>query len=297
MTWFRGMIFFINLVKNFGMSENSTKAVYIHGSKPKEQERLSKLNDLLNQRCLAAIELKKGNHILDVGSGLGQFSYAMAKKMANTGIVIGVERAEAQLKKAAHYNKTAYQPQNIKFRKGSAYNLPLTPEEWNSFDLVHSRFLLEHLAAPQKAVNQMVKAAKVGGRIILCDDDHSTFRPTPEPLGFSLLWTAYCRSYERIGNDPYIGSRLVSLLHHAGVTKIRNSSIFFGGCQGDGHFDLVSDNLIGIIESAKDLIIKEQLLNEKTFNSALESLRDWAKLPDAALHYSIDWVEGVKAKS
>ena len=187
-----------------------------------------------------------------------------------------------------------YQSQNITFRQGSAYDLPLSAAEWNSFDIVHTRFLLEHLAEPQKAVNQMVKAAKIGGKVILSDDDHITFRPTPEPIGFALLWTAYCRSYERLGNDPYIGRRLVTLLHRAGVTKIKNSSIFFGGCQGDGTFDLVSDNLIGILEGAKDLILKEQLLDEKSFDMAMDSLHVWAALPDAALHYSIDWVAGVK---
>lgn len=62
------------------MSVTTPKAVYIHGSTSEEQIRLSKLNDLLNQRCLAAIKLNKGDAVLDVGSGLGQLSCGMAKK-------------------------------------------------------------------------------------------------------------------------------------------------------------------------------------------------------------------------
>lgn len=290
------MIFFLTLVKKLDMSDTIPKAAYIHGSAPEEQARLSKLNDLLNQRCLAAIQLRKGDKILDVGSGLGQFSYAMAKEMRGTGVVIGIERDNAQLERASEYINASQLSQNISFREGSAYSLPLATGEWNSFDIVHARFLLEHLAEPQKAVNQMVKAAKVDGRIILSDDDHSTFRPTPEPLGFHLLWTAYCRSYERLGNDPYIGRRLVNLLHRSGVTNIKINSIFFGGCQGESTFNLVADNLIGILEGAKNLILKEQLLDKKSLEAAIKNLYKWAKLPNAALYYSIDWVEGIKSK-
>ena len=276
------------------MSETSNKAIYIHGSTPKEQDRLSTLNELLNERCLSAIDWEGGEKVLDVGSGLGQFSLKMAQKVGKKGSVLGIERDPAQFAKAqqlADANPTVSQ---LQFRQGNAYDLPLSAGEWGSFDVVHCRFLLEHLSNPQQAVDQMVKAAKIGGRIILSDDDHSTFRTTPEPLGFSMIWEAYCRSYERIGNDPYIGKRLVTLLHQSGITKFRNKSIFFGGCQQDGHFPAVAYNLIGILDGAKALILKEGLLNESSFDKAIDSLHDWKTLPDAALFYSMDWVEGVK---
>lgn len=276
------------------MSTIVPKALYIHGSTPDEQKRLSQLNDILNDNCIAALNLKGGERILDVGSGLGQFSRVMAKIVGSKGQVIGIERDTAQYNQAKELSTLDVTIDNVSFRQGDAYNLPLEIAEWNSFDVVHTRFLLEHLAEPQKAVNQMVKAVKIGGRVVLSDDDHLTFRPTPEPIGFSLIWTAYCRSYERLGNDPYIGRRLVTLLHDSGLKKIKNRSVFFGGCQGDGQFDLVANNLISILEGAKALILKEKLLDENSFNLAIQSLHHWKTLPDAALNYSIDWAEGVR---
>ncbi len=276
------------------MTSKLPKAQYIHGSTPDEQERLSKLNLLLNENSLSALNLKGGESILDVGSGLGQFSRMMAKKVGLKGRVLGIERDAAQYQKALTLTHADNSMGNIEFRQGNAYQLPLEKEEWGLFDLVHTRFLLEHLSQPQKAVDQMVNAAKSGGRIVLEDDDHATFRPTPEPMGFSIIWNAYLRSYERLGNDPFIGRRLVTLLQRSGIKKIRNGGIFFGACASEEKFPLVAENLIGILKGAKELILKEELLDQPSFNSAIEGLNHWKNLPDAALWYSIAWAEGVK---
>ena len=53
---------------------------YIHGSASVEQGRLSRLNDLLNLASLRELDLKGGERILDVGSGIGQLTRAMAKR-------------------------------------------------------------------------------------------------------------------------------------------------------------------------------------------------------------------------
>lgn len=124
------------------MSDHSPKSVYIHGATLAEQYRLSKLNDLLNKRCLLALQLEGGEKILDVGSGLGQFSLAMAQKIGKKGAVIGIERNEAQLSTAKALVANSPQTANIEFRSGNAYALPLSKNEWASFDLVHTRFLL-----------------------------------------------------------------------------------------------------------------------------------------------------------
>src|SRR5262245_44444090 len=72
---------------------------YIHGSKPKEQQRLSDLNGLLNRACLSELALTGGETVLDVGSGLGQFTRDMAR-VALPGRVLGIERDKKQLAEA-----------------------------------------------------------------------------------------------------------------------------------------------------------------------------------------------------
>ncbi len=70
---------------------------YIHGSKPREQRRLSDLNGLLNQPCLGELALAGSESVLDVGSGVGQFARDMARVVRPRGRVVGIERDAKQL--------------------------------------------------------------------------------------------------------------------------------------------------------------------------------------------------------
>jgi len=270
------------------------KAIYIHGSQQEEQARLSALNDFLNSGCLEKLPVFEGAHVLDVGSGLGQFSRLMASKVGELGRVVGIERDPQQRQKATTLALEQGEEKLVDFRLGDAYDLPLKEAEWGSFDMAFSRFVLEHLGNPSLAVGQMAKAVKKGGRVILTDDDHATYRLSPEPPGFSLIWNAYIRSYERIGNDPFIGRRLTSLLYENGLQPNRLTSVFFGACAGEPTFPFISDNLIGILVGAKELMLQEQLITPLHFDSSIDSIKKWQQLPDAALSYSIDWAEGVK---
>lgn len=268
-------------------------STYIHGSSPEEQRRLSLLNDLLNQKCLEELNPTPGDRILDVGCGLGQFSRVVANAVGADGCVLGIERNEQQYKQARKLADDSEERDLVEFRLGDALELPLKDQELGTFDIAYCRFLLEHLQDPARAVSQMVKGVRPGGRIFLADDDHDYFHPWPEPGGFRSLWQAYVHSYRLLGNDPHIGRRLVLLLREAGLKSIRNSSVFFGGCAGNAAFEAVTDNLIGALVGAKDLILSAGLLDEKSFIYGINGLTRWKYNPESALWYSICCAEGL----
>lgn len=268
---------------------------YIHGSTDEEQKRLSLLNELINERCIQLIGLEGGEKILDMGSGLGQFTLAMARRIGPEGKCLGIERDNHQLETA---NKNLGKQSDIKwveFRQGDAESMPLTKDEWNTFDVGHARFLLEHLSRPEAALNQLVKAVRPGGRVVLEDDDHLYLQLYPDPPGFSTLWTAYMRSYDRLGNDPYIGRRLVSMMYDAGLREIRNDLVFFGDCAGSPTFKGYMANLIGVIETARKVMIDGNLISASVMDEALKNMRAWTNLPYAALWYQIYWAVGFKS--
>lgn len=267
-------------------------APYVHGTAPPEQKRLTTLNDLLNAAAVRELALAGGERILDVGSGLGQLTRAMARAAGSA--ALGVERSDAQIAEAQDQAAAAGEGHLAEFRRGDAANLPLNADERGAFDLVHTRFLLEHVPAPLAVVREMVTAARPGGRIVLQDDDHGVLRLHPVPPGMRELWEAYCRVYDRLGCDPYIGRRLVSLLHEAGAKPTRNHWLWFGSCAGHEHFDLYAENLIGVVMTARERILAERLIDAPAFDNTIAQVREWTTRPDAAIWFSVCWAEGVK---
>jgi SAM-dependent methyltransferase len=206
--------------------------------------------------------------------------------------VVGIERSAEQLAEALRQAAAAGEAELVELRPGDALAPPLAEAEWGSFDVVHARFLLEHLRNPLDAVRVMVRAARPGGRLILQDDDHALLTLHPEPAGFTTLWTAYMRSYDRVGNDPYIGRRLVALLHEAGAQPTRATLINFGAAAGDPLFDTWCENLARIFSGARELVLREALCDAATWDAGVAALEEWRRRPDAAAWYGVCWAEG-----
>lgn len=275
---------------------SSTSGQYIHGSAPAEQRRLSLLNNLLNDSSLRALGAGAGERVLDVGSGLGQLSRAIAR-VAGPGNVIGVERDPQQIAEAERQAEAGGERGLVDFRQGDATELPLADDEWGGFDVAHSRFLLEHLADPQAVVDGMVRAVRPGGRIVLEDDDHDLLRLYPAVPNFERLWGAYIETYDRLGNDPYIGRRLVSLLHAAGAAPARNDLLFFGSCAGNPSFQAFVDNFVGLILGAPERIIDNSSLTRNELDQTIAAFTAWGARDDAAMWYATCWAEARKPRA
>src|SRR5690242_8219687 len=125
------------------------------------------MNRLLNENSLRELALRGDERVLDVGSGLGQLSRAIARQAGQRGRVIAIERSPEQLAVAAELAKQDGEERLVEFREGPAERLPLQDDEWGTFDVAHTRFLLEHVPDPLAVVRQMVQAVRPGGRIVL----------------------------------------------------------------------------------------------------------------------------------
>ncbi len=270
------------------------KSHYLHGTTRSEQRRLAALNELMNARSLAALGLRGGERILELGSGLGQFARAMARAAGPRGRVVAVERSQAQLAVARVLAGRSRAGARIDWRQGDATQAPIRPAEQGRFDVAHARFLLEHLPEPLRVVRGMVRAVRPGGRVVLEDDDHDVLRLYPEPAGFDRLWRAYIALFEHLGNDPYVGRRLVWLLRQAGARPRSCTWIFFGSCAGAPDFPALARNLIGVIRPAVPAMANAGLIDGAVAAAALRALRAWTRRPDAAIWYSICWAEGTR---
>jgi SAM-dependent methyltransferase len=270
----------------------SRPAIYVHGTAASERQRLARMNRFLNDACLRELTLGGGERVLDLGAGLGHFARAMARAVGTDGAVVAIERSAEQIADARRLAELEHEPARIDLRRGDALDPPLRDEEWASFDVAHTRFLLEHLPDPLQAVRVLVRAVRPGGRVVLADDDHDVFRLWPEVPAFERAWRAYAALYTRVGNDPIVGRRLVELLVAAGARPTRNTFVFFGGCAGQEVFPDVVANMAGVVEGARQGLLEAGLLTAAELEAGLDAVRAWGEREDAALWYGLCWAEG-----
>jgi SAM-dependent methyltransferase len=269
-----------------------TSSCYVHGTDPAEQTRLSLLNRLVNAPCLREARVLPGERILDVGAGLGQLTRDLARAAGRP--ALAVERSAEQRARGEALAQADGEAGLLEWRAGDALDLPLREEEWGGFDLGHARFILEHVPAPERVVAQLARAVRPGGRVVLTDDDHSLLRLHPEPPGLLAVWDAFIRTYDRNGNDPFVGRRLPALLAQAGLRPVRSTWLFFGGCAGEETFPGVVENLCGNLRGAQEAIAATGAVSAGQVDAAVAALGEFSRQPGAALWYAFAWAEGVR---
>ena len=105
----------------------------------------------------------RGKKVLDAGCGGGSLSYLLAKAGAS---VVGVEYDKRGVEFAKQNLASADPGKRLQceFMQGSVYELPFSPE---SFDLVVSCEVIEHLEEPAKMLSEAKRVLKQGGTLIL----------------------------------------------------------------------------------------------------------------------------------
>ncbi|MFE9597918.1 methyltransferase domain-containing protein [Streptomyces hokutonensis] len=155
-----------------------------------------------------ALAPRDGERALDIGSGTGSTTRELAAAVGSTGSALGVEpnpglRAIAQ-ERAAEAGNPA------RFTDGDALSLPV-PDA--SVDVVWCERVLQHLAEPDKAVAEMARVLRPGGRVALLDTDWATTILHP---GDPEIMAALTSGALTGAANPYAGRRLVGQLSAAG---------------------------------------------------------------------------------
>jgi len=110
-------------------------------------------------------DIKKGDHVLDLGSGAGNDCFVARAIVGETGKVTGLDFTEAMLEKA-NENKQKLGYTNVEFVKGDIEEMPL-PD--NSFDVVVSNCVLNLVPDKHKGFEQIRRVIKPGGHFCVSD--------------------------------------------------------------------------------------------------------------------------------
>ncbi len=113
----------------------------------------------------AIAPLAAGETVLDIGCGAGTDLLLAARRVGPQGRAIGVEMTEAMVERARSAARAADLPQ-VEVLKGDATALPL-PD--SGVDVVISNGVLNLVPEKEKALSEIVRVLRPGGRLQLAD--------------------------------------------------------------------------------------------------------------------------------
>ena len=110
-------------------------------------------------------QIKKGDTVVDLGSGAGNDCFVARAITGETGKVIGIDMTEAMIDKARE-NAEKLGFNNVEFRMGDIEKMPMTA---NKADVVVSNCVLNLVPDKQKAFNEIHRILKEGGHFSISD--------------------------------------------------------------------------------------------------------------------------------
>jgi SAM-dependent methyltransferase len=196
-----------------------TQGTYIMRGGTEGRERLRLLSRVLAPATRSLFDrtaLRPGLNCLDVGTGGGDVAREMARRVAPSGRVVGIDIDEDGLA-IGRAEAAASGIANLAFVRHDA---TLGPVEPAAFDLVHARFLLSHLRDPAGALAAMAASLAPGGLLLLQDVDfagHLCWPPAPAHDRYLALYVAAATAR---GVDPGIGLKLPAMLAGLGLAGV-----------------------------------------------------------------------------
>jgi SAM-dependent methyltransferase len=157
--------------------------------------------------------LQDARRVLSVGCGPGVFLRELAEIHPNAefvGVDLSAERIDdgkSRLRGVA----------NARVQVGDAQALPF---ESDSFDFVFCRFLMEYLPDKRRALEEMVRICRGGGKILLQDLDGQFLWHSPEDPELQQTIERVVSRLASTGFDPFVGRKLFNLCFEAGLAEI-----------------------------------------------------------------------------
>ena len=156
----------------------------------------------VRRRIFELLAPQQGERLLDVGSGAGHDALELVQHVGTTGSVVGVDVSSTMVGEATRRARDAGAG-NVEFRVGDAQQLALGDD---SFDGACSNRTFQYLTDPARAVHEMVRVTRPGGRLVVAETDWETgVFDAPDVELTARINRAWCdsRASGRVGHQLY----------------------------------------------------------------------------------------------
>lgn len=170
---------------------------------------------------LAALDLRPGQTVVDLGCGPGTDLGALAQAVGSTGAVVGVDFSKEMVEQARE--RTADLAE-VEVWLGDLHELEF---EDGSVDRARTARVLQHVADPAKALVEFRRVLRPGGRLVMGEPDWDSLAIDSADAEVSRAYTRHVA--EKVVRNGVIGRQLARLAVAAGFdvpTVVPVTSVF-----------------------------------------------------------------------
>lgn len=219
--------------------------------------------------------LKPGMTVLDCGCGPGTITQGLARAAA-PGKVIGCDLEPGMVERAASLAE-GKELDNLSFQVGNILDLPF---EDDTFDVVLSCAVTEHLNDPVKAMSELGRVTKKGGVVGITRTDWSASLFAPPCPSAERFIELFQHGFETQGATMFGGKDLPRLLQQAGLT-VEELVVTFSNAYMPEPVNPMVAGWAAWIENLPlfDRVIEEGLTTRAELDAMCAEMREWAAQP------------------
>jgi SAM-dependent methyltransferase len=211
--------------------------------------------------------LQPGQTVLDLGSGGGIDCFMAARKVGESGHVIGVDMTPQMLEKARS-NQARMGFKNVEFRLGEIEHLPVAD---STVDVIISNCVVNLSPDKPQVFREAFRVLRSGGKLAL--SDIVTDGPLPQEIKDSLSAWAGCVA-GALDVEDYIAE-----LKDAGFVNIELTPVYFDQQMLDDYVKVMNDGVsrqVVISDGTKSTVVElgeDVLLGDKPVREAVFSAK------------------------
>jgi len=268
-------------VPNKGREMLKTDYVFQATEEPRELVRLQMLERIFDagtQRRMLATGLTTGWHCLEVGAGAGSIVRWLEQRVGPSGKVVALDTNPRFLRGSSS--------STIEIMQGDICDMELPLA---TFDLVHARYVMIHIAEYRKAFERMLRCVKPGGWVMIEEPDFQAARAVTGPeearLSFGRVTDAIERMFTSLGMDYALGAQLPALFQEYDLSHLT--------VEHEGHLSAGGGMVAQLMKLSAEQLRDKYVATGKVTEADIEQYCRLADDPDAwAIYYATVAVTG-----